>query len=187
MASIRANGHEVPIVFPLDEEGFATVSTHLLHVRFKFIESSLYVEEEKHSESGEIQQSIPIVRSSGSDSSCWYLRSGNYRAYGLPLQMPPLSTQIGSRQSAGSTMNRPFILDSTIRSPLPEIPFGLPPIGTSTIVKVEKLDSIIEVSSESEGESPTLIPILKLNPLQRGLEEIKRGPSAWTTPSTSGL
>ena len=54
MASIRVDGHEVPIVFPLDEEGFATVSTHLLHVRFKFIESSLYVEEEKHSESGEI-------------------------------------------------------------------------------------------------------------------------------------
>ena len=54
MASIRADGHEVPVVFLLDEEGFATVSTHLLHVRFKFIESSLYVEEEKHSESGEI-------------------------------------------------------------------------------------------------------------------------------------
>ena len=69
MASIRADGHEVPVVFPLDEEGFATVSTHLLHVRFKFIESSLYVEEEKHSESGEIQESIPIARSNGSDSS----------------------------------------------------------------------------------------------------------------------
>ena len=187
MASIRADGHEVPVVFPLDEEGFATVSTHLLHVRFKFIESSLYVEEEKHSKSGEIQQSIPIARSSRSDSSCWYLRSGNYRAYGLPLQMPPLSAHIGSRQSAGSTVNKPFIPDDTIRSPLPEIPASLPPIGTSTIVKVEKLDSIIELSSESEGESPTLIPTLKLNPLQRGSEEIERSPSAWTTPSTSRL
>ena len=92
--------------------------------------------------------------------------------------MPPLSAQIGSRQSAGSTVKRPFIPDNTIRSPLLEIPFGLPPIGTSTIVKVEKLNSIIEVSSESEGESLTLIPTLKLNPFQRGLEEIKRGPSA---------
>ena len=101
--------------------------------------------------------------------------------------MPPLSAQIGSRQSAGSTVNRPFVCDSTIRSPFLEIPAALPPIGTSTIVKVEKPDSIIEVSSESEGESPTMIPILKLNPLQRGSEEIKRGPSAWTTPSTSGL
>ena len=138
-------------MFPLDEEGFATVSTHLLHVCFKFIESSLYVEEEKHSESSKIQQSIPIARSSRSDSSYWYLCSGNYRAYGLPLQMPPLSTQIGSRQSAGSTVNRPFIPDSTIRNHLLEIPTSLPPIGTSTIVKVKKLDSIIELSSESEG------------------------------------
>ena len=60
MASIRVDGHEVPLVFPLDEHGRATVSTHLLHVRFKFVESSIYVEEEKHSESGEIQQSIPV-------------------------------------------------------------------------------------------------------------------------------
>ena len=109
MASIRADGHEVPVVFPLDEQGYATVSTHLLHVCFKFVESSLYVEEEKHSELGEIQQSIPIARSNGSDSCCWYLRSRNYRAYGLPLQMPPLSAEIGSCQSAGSTVNRPFI------------------------------------------------------------------------------
>ena len=55
MASIRVDGHEVPLVFSLDEHGCATVSTHLLHVRFKFVESSIYVEEEKHSESGEIQ------------------------------------------------------------------------------------------------------------------------------------
>ena len=182
MASIRVDGHEVPIVFPLDEQGCATVSSHLLHVRFNFVESSIYVEEEKHLESGEIQQSIPIARSTSSDGCCWYLRSGNYRAYSLPLWMPPLSAEIGSHQSAGSTVNRPFIPDTGMASPT-----SFPPNGTPTIVKVEKLDTIVEFSSEPEGESPTLIPTLKLCALQRGSEEKKPIPSAWTIPSSSRL
>ena len=54
-------------------------------------------------------------------------------------------------------------------------------------MKVEKLDTIVELSSESKGESPTLIPTLKLCPLQRGSEEKKHAPFAWTTPSSSRL
>ena len=187
MAGIWVDGHEVSIVFPLEEQGCAIVSTHLLHVCFKFVELSIYVKEEKHSQSGEIQQSIPIARSTSSDGCCWYLRSGNYRAYGLPLHMPPLSAEIGSRQSAGSTVNRPFIPDTGMTSPLPECLARFPSNRTPTIVKVEKLDTIIELSSESKGESPTLIPTLKLGPLQRGSEENNPGPSAWTTPYSTRL
>ena len=165
MASIRVDGHEVPLVFPLDEQGCATMSTHLLHVRFKFVESSIYVEEEKHSESGEIQQSILVARSTAGDARCWYLRSGNYRAYGLPLHMPPLSTEIGSCQSAGSTVNRPVIGKTGTGRPIPKCPASFPPYGTPTIMKVEKLDTIVELSSELEEESSTLIRILKPCPL----------------------
>ena len=82
---------------------------------------------------------------------CWYLCSRNYRAYGLPLYMLPLSTKIGSRQSADSTVNKPFIPDNDMASPLPERPSSFPPNGTPTIVKVEKFDTIVELSSESEG------------------------------------
>jgi len=39
MASIRADGHEVPLLLPLGEGGFAIVSSHLFHVRFGFIQS----------------------------------------------------------------------------------------------------------------------------------------------------
>ena len=187
MANIRVDGHEVPLVFPLDEIGCATVSTHLLHVHFKFVESSIYVEEEKHSELGEIQQSIPVARSTAGDARCWYLRSGNYRAYGLPLHMPPLSAEIGSRQSVGSTVNRPVISEIGAGRPLLECPASFPPKGTPTVVKVEKLDTIVELSSKSKGESPTLICTLKPCPLQRGSEGKKRAPSAWTIPSSSPL
>jgi len=55
MACIRDDGHEVPLVFPVDKEGLAKVESHMLHVRFKFVESTIYVEEERKSELGELQ------------------------------------------------------------------------------------------------------------------------------------
>ena len=64
-----------------------------------------------------------------------------------------------------STVNRPVIGETGTGRPLPECPASFPPNGTPTIVKVEKLDTIVELSSESEGESPTLICTLKPCPL----------------------
>lgn len=141
MASIRVDGHEVPIVFPLDEGGRATVFSHLLHVRFKFVESSIYIEEEQYSEAGQLQQSFPTMKSVSDEGHYWYLGFGNYRAYGLPLPRPSLSTEVASRQSVESTTDTPFISQSSrclvfTRSEIP------------AIVKVEKLDTIVELSSE---------------------------------------
>ena len=58
MASIRVDGFDIPLVFPIGDDGRARVPCHLLHVRFRFVESSIYVEEEKRSDSGEVVQSI---------------------------------------------------------------------------------------------------------------------------------
>jgi hypothetical protein len=85
MASIRVDGHEVPIVFPLGEGSRATVCSHLLHVRFKFVESSIYIEEEQYSESGQLQQSIPVVKSVSTDGHCWYLGSGSFESLWSPV------------------------------------------------------------------------------------------------------
>ena len=46
MASIRVDGYDIPLVFPVGDGGRARVPSHLLHVRFRFVESSIYVEEE---------------------------------------------------------------------------------------------------------------------------------------------
>jgi len=115
MACIRANGHLVPLFFPLEHGRSARVSSHLLHVRFKFVESSIYVEEERESASGVLHQSIPVVKSVEEDGHCWYLTSGNYRAYGLPLSMVGVSTEILSRQSDGLTVDMPYVTPSPPR------------------------------------------------------------------------
>jgi len=49
-------------VFPVEEGGCATMLSHLPHIRFRFVESSMYVEEERKSALGELLQSVPIAK-----------------------------------------------------------------------------------------------------------------------------
>ena len=82
---------------------------------------------------------------------------GNYRAYGLPLSMPTSSTRILSRQSDNSSVDMSFVVPTRSPSPSCQVsPVRLKP-SCLHAVKVEKLETIIELSSESEGESPELI------------------------------
>jgi len=157
MACIPVNGHEVPLLFPVEDGGQARVLSHLLHVRFRFVESSIYVEEERMSELGKVKQFVSVVKSAEDEGHCWYLSPGNYRAYGLPLFMLSVSAKILSCQSDNSTVDMPYIVKPVSPSAGPPVsPILLKP-SVLHAVKVEKLDPIIELSSESEGESPQVI------------------------------
>ena len=154
MASIRVDGYEIPLVFSVGDGGRARVPSHLLHVRFRFVESSIYVEEEQRSESDDVVQSIPIGKSAEAGTYAWYLLPGNYRAYGLPLSMLAASTEIHSRQSHNSIVDMPSSPRALLRIPSTGA-LGVP--HTSAVLpvaKVERLDPIVELSSESEGEYP---------------------------------
>ncbi len=58
MVSIRADGYEVPLVLRVNGDGLVEVPIHLLHIRYGFIQSSIYVEEEIMSKSGALLESI---------------------------------------------------------------------------------------------------------------------------------
>ena len=152
MASIRVDGYDIPLVFPVGDSGRARVPSHLLHVRFRFVESSIYVKEEQRSEFGDVVQSIPVGKSAEAGTYAWHLPPGNYRAYGLPLSMLAASTEIHSRQSHNSTVDMPYSPRALLRSPRTEA-LGIPhAIAVLPVLKVERLEPIIELSSESEGE-----------------------------------
>ena len=154
MASIRVDGYEIPLVFPVGDGGRARVPSHLLHVRFRFVESSIYVEEEQRSESGDMVQSILVGKSAEAGTYAWYLPPGNYRAYGLPLSMLAASTEIHSRQSHNSTVDMLSSPRALLRIPSTGA-LGVPHMSAVLpVAKVERLDPIVELSSESEGESP---------------------------------
>jgi len=109
MAGIRVDGNVVPLIFPLDDARRSKVPSHMLHVRFRFVESSIYIEEEKMSEAGELQQSIPVLRFMEDKMQGWYLPLRNYRAYGLSLANVTTSTQMFSRQSLNSSVDMPYV------------------------------------------------------------------------------
>jgi len=81
-------------VFPIHEGGHARVLSHLLQVRFTFVESSIYVEEERKLELWELQESISIAKYIEEDGYCWYLTLENYKAYRLPLSKLVASIEI---------------------------------------------------------------------------------------------
>ena len=58
MAYIRATGHNVPLVLQIAEYGHARVYAHVLQACFSFHLSSIHIEEEVLSESGNIDRSI---------------------------------------------------------------------------------------------------------------------------------
>ncbi len=75
-----------------------------------FVESFIYVEEEKKSQLGELQESILVVKLVEDEGNCWYLTLENYRAYGFPLSILTTSTKILSHQSDTSIVDMPYAL-----------------------------------------------------------------------------
>ena len=122
-------------------------------MRFRFVESSIYVEEEQRSKSGDVVQSIPVGKSAEAGTYACYLRPKKYRAYGLPLSMLAASTEFHGQQFHNSIVDMPCSPRALLRSPPREALHVPHTSAVLPILKVERLDPIIDLSSESEGKS----------------------------------
>lgn len=154
MVCIRVDGHEVPIVFPLKGRVRAKIDSHLLHICFRFVELSIYVEEERKLESGELQHVVPVMKFMEGNRHFWYLACGNYRAYEVPLFLLYFPTKIINQQSFTSTIDMPYITQTMSLTP-PHVVFPLQPSShVPQEVKVEKADPNIELFIKSVGQYP---------------------------------
>jgi len=70
IACIWVHGHSVPLVFPVEVGEYVKVMSHLLHIWFRFVESTIYIEEEKLFELGELEQSIFVVKTQEGKKHC---------------------------------------------------------------------------------------------------------------------
>jgi hypothetical protein len=136
MAELRANGFGVPILFPIDTNGFAHVSSLHLSIRFSLLDASIWVEREIYDPLTSLLSSTmrenPILADSG--SSVWELAAGKYRVYGVPQSRPQVSTEIRTT---------PYSSAST---------FTTPP---GVRVKIEPgIRTVIHLSDSSDGDEP---------------------------------
>ena len=61
------NGHEIPLVLPIDDGGFVKVPAHLIYIRFGLADSSIMVEEEILANYGVIKEGTLQARSKDID------------------------------------------------------------------------------------------------------------------------
>jgi hypothetical protein len=130
MAYIRAFGHNVLLVLQIAEDGHARVYVHVLHACFGFHLTSIYIEEEVMSKSGEVDRSILQLRFRDNDGYHWILPPGRYRAFGLTAALMAASTDLLSQPSNMSSVQPPFLHS----------------------VKLEFLDGLVHLSSDSSED-----------------------------------
>ena len=110
MAKIRSNGMEVPILFPIGEDGLATLTTLHISIRFGLQDTSLWVEREVYDPhtSALSHTVLEVSKHFGDGSIIWTLKPGRYRMYGLTTSQMSNPTQLVTpRQSSTCTMTPP--------------------------------------------------------------------------------
>ena len=110
MAEIRSNGLGVPILFPVGEDGLATVTALHISIKFGLQDTSLWVEREVYDpHTSALLHTVPEVSKHSDDGSIiWTLKPGRYRVYGLTTSQMSIPTQLVTpRQSSTCTMTPP--------------------------------------------------------------------------------
>lgn len=143
MAFVHANGHGIPISFPIADEGFCIVTAFRLSLRFQFEEESMQIDQEIfHDASGELTHIVSQPSYLNDGVKFWRLPPGRFRLYGLSNSLLAGSTEILTpRQSSTSMHNSPRV----------------------RTVKIEPgLEPIHLLSDDSDDDTPTPVPPLSV-------------------------
>jgi hypothetical protein len=107
MAYIKATGHNVPLMMQIAKGGHARVYANVLHARFGFHPTSIYIKEEVLSESGKVDKTIFQFSFRDDEGQLWLLPPGQYRAFGLNAVLMAASTDLVSQPSDMSSVQPP--------------------------------------------------------------------------------
>jgi hypothetical protein len=134
MAELRSHG--VPILFPIDAHGIASVSDLHLSIRFSLKASTIWVEREIFDpDTGLVVQTLhETSKLTDNGNVIWELGTGKYRVYGLPDSHMGVSREnLTSLRSSTSSLTTPPLIS----------------------VKTEPgLDNIIDLSDSSTEDVP---------------------------------
>jgi hypothetical protein len=105
LAVIYSDGKEVPISFPLGNNGLALVTSLRLSLRFHMSEDFIFIDEEVYdAQSGDLTHTIGQSPVCDGDSKQWLLNAGRFRVYGVSESVMAASTELVTphRSSAGT-------------------------------------------------------------------------------------
>ena len=168
MTEIRSNGLEVPILFPIGEDGLATVTALHISIRFGLQNTSLWVEYEVYDpHTSALSHTVPEVSKHSKDGTIiWTLNLGMCRVYGLTTSQMSNPTQfVIPRQFSTCTI-----------TPLPTIR-----------VKIETgVQTVIDLSESCEDDAPHASTPL-VSPIPEAQPPSHTSPSPLCTPALKSL
>ena len=107
LTEIRSNGLGVPILFPIGEDGLATVTAFHISIRFCLQETSMWIEREVYNPlTLALSYTTPESAKHSNDGSIiWTLKLNKYKVYGLTtFHMSNLTQFVTPYQSSTCTI-----------------------------------------------------------------------------------
>jgi hypothetical protein len=151
LAVLYADGVRVPLIFRMQENGLAYVTSQRLSIRFGFREDTIIVDEDIFDVvTLELTHTLGRVSQRDENNNLfWSLPPGSYRVYGLTDSQMAASTEILTPRNSSTC---------TIKTPLPrDVKVKFEPDLDTPIVENVRFQSVITFSSDEEG-SPTKVP-----------------------------
>ena len=111
MVVISVKGDDVPIMFPVEDDGYADVSSCRLALRFHMIPDSIYIDQNIYDPaSGVLSHTISQTPTRTSAGRTWRLLPGKFTAYGLKVSVQVDSEALCHLQPQSSTLRMATIL-----------------------------------------------------------------------------
>ena len=159
MVELYANGVGIPLLFPIDENGFASIFSVHLSIMFLLQDNTIWVEHEIH-DSATYLLSLTMRENSrvaNNGSSVWELCAGKYMVYMLPDSCTHVSREIRTPpHSSSSTLNIPPVVKVKVEPGLHTVIH----LSNSSVGDEPPLSIIILKPSLSSLNSPFLTPLL---------------------------
>ena len=134
MVIISIEGNVVPIMFPVEDDGYVDVSASRLALRFHMIPESIYIDQNIYDpESGILSHTIGQTLTPTTTGRTWRLLPGKFTAYGLKVSVQADFDDLCHLHPLLSSLHTATIMKD---------------------VKVERIDPHITLLSDDSDEEP---------------------------------
>ena len=168
MVIISVEGNAVPIMFPVENDGYADVSACRLALRFHMIPESIYIDQNIYDpDSGVLSHTIGQTLTSTTIGRTWRLLPGKFTAYGLKVSVQADSEDLCHLQ--------PSSLSLQMATVLKEVPVERTDVGITLLSDDSAMEPLPSVKDRQQSLYVSYAPLLEMQIALRRLYN-------WTPP-----